>query len=105
MGTPVDNQGSVTLNAAGNGTVRVGTFNPSQRWRITSASVRTSTNTLEPTANLYLGSRASFLGGTYTGSNDTTDLDVQLANSTILCEWTGGDPGATATLYIRGETA
>jgi hypothetical protein len=104
VGVPVDENKSVVLNASGAGSVRLGPYSLAQRWHITGASVKVSSNTSEPAANLYKGSRGSFLAGTYTGSNDSTDLDVILDNGVILCEWTGGDAGATATLYLRGET-
>lgn len=95
---------STTLSASGTGQVKVGPFNPRQRWHVTRATVQVSSATAEPTATLYLGSvGGGRLGGTYTGSNDMTDLDVWLSNSaTILCVWTGGDAGATATLTLEG---
>jgi hypothetical protein len=103
MGRPLDENKSTTLSAAGAGTVRIGPYSLAQRWHVTGARVKVSSNTNEPSANLYQGSKGTFLGGTYSGSNDSTDLNVILDNSTILCEWTGGDAGATATLYLSGE--
>lgn len=105
MGFPVDNNKSVTLDASGNGTVKVGPTNSGQLWHITRASVQVSSNTKEPTANLWLGNKAKFISGTYTGSNDTDDALNEYLGGTgyIMCIWTGGDPGATATLTIAGE--
>ncbi|RGC65000.1 hypothetical protein C5N14_30890 [Micromonospora sp. MW-13] len=43
------------------------------------------------------------LEGTYSGSNDQSDTrHVLLPGETLECRWTGGDPGATATLIVRG---
>lgn len=101
----LDENRSVILDAAGNGTVKIGPASLNVRWQVTGASVQVTTNVKEPTANLYQGARGSFLGGTYTGSNDSTDLDVELSNSSIVCEWLGGDAGARATLFLRGTVS
>ena len=100
---PLDVSLSVRLNASGNGTVKLGPTSANQTWNVTNAAVSVSTNTLEPTAVLYLNSKASKLAGTYTGSNDSTGLDETLRNGFIICEWTGGDPGAIATLSLQGS--
>lgn len=94
---------SVRLNASGNGSVRLGPTSTRQTWQVNLAAVHVDTNVLEPIANLYLNSRASSLGGTYTGSQDQTALDVVVRNGFILCEWTGGDAGALATLNLHGQ--
>lgn len=98
----LDVTAQVTLDATGFGRVRLGPTSTRQTWQVNLAAVKTSTNVLEPTANLYLNSKASSLGGTYTGSNDSTALDVVVRNGFILCEWTGGDAGALATLNLHG---
>lgn len=102
------NQGvSVTLDANGNGFVRLGPTNAFQTWKPTNAACSVSTNTKEPVFVLYNGSSTSNenrIGGTYTGSNDNTDLqDVTLFPNMVLTGvWTGGDVGATATLSLTG---
>lgn len=100
---PLDVVGKTTLSAAGSGTVTLGPSSRLQNWHVTSASVQVSTNTLEPTAILYNSNRGSKIGGTYTGSNDTTDLDITIRNGFIICDWSGGDAGATAFLYLSGS--
>jgi hypothetical protein len=64
---------------------------------------------IEPLFKLYRGrtiSQENFIAGTYTGSNDSTDLtSVVLHPSMVLTGvFIGGDVGATATLTITGET-
>lgn len=40
---------------------------------------------------------------THSGARDQSDTQYELAASeSVTCEWTGGDPGATATMYLRG---
>lgn len=98
---------SVLLGATGGGTVTIGPKRVGQTWRVRSAGVQVATNTLEPTAKLYLGgaSPSNFLGGSYTGSNDSDNqLDVLLFRGQVLtCVWSGGDVGARATLSLYGE--
>jgi hypothetical protein len=99
----LDQSAQVTLNASGAGTVMLGPTSSRITWNVTSASVRVSSNTREPTANLYYNTRGSFIGGTYTGSNDSTDLDLLVRNGRIVCDWAGGDAGAIATLTVHGQ--
>lgn len=95
---------SATVNASGVARVEIG---PGQleTWHITTVAVKTSTNTLEPIAEVYLGppSPVNLLGGTYTGSLDAGPENVVLQQGQfITCVWTGGDVGATATLSLSG---
>lgn len=99
----LDVQARVTLNAAGAGTIKLGPTSTRQTWHVTNAAVSVSSATNEPTATLYMSSRASQLGGTNTGSNDSTDLDVTLRGGYIICDWAGGDAGAIATLSLQGS--
>ena len=96
--------GSVKLDATGAGTV---TLQPSglETWNLTRYAVHTTTNVLEPTAILYVGSVAAvnILDSTYTGSGDSGDTDQQINPAQpLLCVWSGGDVGATATLSVFG---
>lgn len=94
----------VVLNASGNGTASIGP-NGYETWNVTKISVFVSSNTLEPTARVYLGSVSpqNLIDGTYTGSTDSSDTSVTvLPNQEMLCVWTGGDVGATATLSLYG---
>lgn len=93
---------SVVLNASGNGSVKLGPTSTRAVWHVLNAAVTVSSNTLEPTAIVYQNTRATKLAGTNTGSNDSTNLDAWIRNGFILCEWTGGDAGATATLFLYG---
>lgn len=105
MGFPIDVTKTVTLDSSGSGTVKIGPTSSGQTWRITRASVQTSTAVKVPQALLYQGNKTTFISGTVSGSNDTDDaLNVLLTGSGyIMCVWTGGDAGAVATLTVAGE--
>lgn len=103
----LDEAKSVTFNFFGEGTVEMGPSFYNERWEITSAALFVSTTAAEPTARLYVGPVAPQyqIGGTYNGSNDSTDLQITLyAGQRIRCRWgnRGGDGGAIATLSIYG---
>lgn len=98
---------SVTLDANGSGTVSIGPSNAFQTWKPSNAACSVSTNTKEPVFVLYNGPStdpSTRIGGSYTGSNDSTNLsDITLYPGTMLTgQWTGGDAGATATLSLTG---
>lgn len=103
----LDDGVSVVLDASGNGSVQIGPTRAGQSWLVKVAALQVSTNVLEPTAKLYLGTASppNFLGGSYTGSNDAdTELNLPLRRGQRLtCVWSGGDAGARATLSITGE--
>lgn len=98
--------GSVTLDGDGSGSVRIA---PSGRdWVINYLTVRTSSNAKEATASLY----ENYIGDDYlidasfTGSTgDTTDTTIPVRDGyAVVIAWTGGDPGATATVTYSGES-
>jgi hypothetical protein len=60
-------------------------------------------NPKQSTADLYLNGdgQVARLDGTYTGSKDTAyNLGVLTTGGNLTCIWTGGDPGALATLSL-----
>lgn len=105
---PLRDSRVVTLDGAGQGSVIFGPSRPNTRWIISRYSVRVSSNANEPQANVYRGTPnpGSQISGTYSGSNDT-DSDVAdnplFPGEFYTCQWTGGDPGATATISFSGE--
>lgn len=98
----LDEAGSVTLDASGNGTVELSTPSTRTSWFVNLVSVNVTSNTSEPVAKVYLNSTAQLLGGTYTGSNDVFGPDCWVRNGSIICKWTGGDAGAKATMTLGG---
>lgn len=94
---------TTVLDASGNG---VASLTPDGGdWKVTITSVSVNSSTSEPTANLYLNTvgDVGFIEGTYSGSSDSSDTSYVVSLGEVLyCQWTGGDPGATATLRITG---
>jgi hypothetical protein len=101
---PVMKTAQVTLNAAGAGKVTLSPGMYGVTWHLTQASVRTIQSVITKEAKAQLESFPYSLPGTFSGSSgDTTGLDLTLsASQQISCTWSGGDPGAVATLSISG---
>lgn len=101
---PLNDGADATLDAAGNGTA-VLQVPALETWHLTRVAVSATSNTSEPEARVYIGSviPSNLLGGTYSGSLDSSDetQDVQ-PGQRIYCVWSGGDPGASATLSVFG---
>jgi hypothetical protein len=98
---------SVVLNASGNGTASAGPGLPGVSWQPTSIAVSVSTSNSEAQCNVYLGlsaSAGSLLGATATGSTgDSADCEQTVwPGQSLIAVWTGGDPGATATMSVFG---
>jgi hypothetical protein len=77
-------------------------------WHPTVASVKVSTATRSPQCVVYAGDSATdanFVDGTYTGNqNGTSNIagqEIRLGLY-VFAVWSGGDPGAEATLSISG---
>lgn len=104
---PLRDSAHVTLDGTGAGTVRLGPGRPGVRWLIRRISVQTSSASSIPVAKIYRGGvgDASFISGTFVGSQDTDDgLDEELnAGEYLTVAWTGGDAGATATATYAGD--
>lgn len=91
---------SVTLDETGAGSVQIvprADFACQQ----TSWRVQGGTGTNQSTAQVELN--GDFWQGTYSGNNDSSPTARLITNNDIIeCEWTGGPPGATATLTMFG---
>lgn len=105
---PLNTSTSVTLNGSGAGTASLGP-RIGQRWRQVVASVSIPQPvTNEPLCSLYMGGAAipaNFVDGTYTGSLDSSDagsMFVLTPGQSVFAVWSGGDPGAIATLSLTG---
>lgn len=97
-------QGNVTLDANGDGTLR---FAPTgEKWEVDRVHVRCSSRVSEAQCRIYLAQQRpdTVIDGTYSGSSgDTTDTRIYLEDGQpMFIEWTGGDPGATATATVSG---
>jgi len=111
----LDQTAAVVL-VGGNGTVSIGPDGSHEYWYPDTVSVIApnpagGVPANEATCNLYAGPRASqeyFVDGTYSGSSGDSSGRFsgftigRHANAKIWAVWSGGDPGATATLRVQG---
>lgn len=106
MDIPLQESVSVTLDGSGNGKATIGPVNQFQTWNVTNEGCTVTTNVNEPQFRLFQSngtSAGTYLGGSNQGSNDSASIDVTLYPGMKLTgQWTGGDPGAVATLALQG---
>lgn len=100
---------SCTLDSEGNGTVQIGPNGTNEVWAPATASVNASSNNSEATCKIYAGNylgQGAFIDGTTWGStgDSTSNFSAKVyTGQFVWAQWTGGDPGATATLVITGN--
>jgi hypothetical protein len=107
---PLNENGSVTLDGAGNGTLRMIPAGGSQTWLPATVSVSASSNTAEAQCKIYIGPSATdayFVDGTLSGSTgDSTDAvagyQADTHGNSLWAVWSGGDAGAQATMTVHG---
>lgn len=98
---PLDQDARGTANASGTATVQIGPNRSGQRWRVSSLSV--STSIADSCTAQVFSPMGVFIGGTFTGSQDTTDLDVELNfGSRLKVIWSGATPGNACTVGVSG---
>lgn len=98
---------SVKLDGSGNGFAQTGPGLPGVSWQPQTIAVSVSTNNAEAQCNVFLGispTAGALLAATSTGSTgDSTDCSATVwPGQELIAVWTGGDPGATATISIFG---
>jgi len=105
MQAPINDSASCVLSGSGAGTVTYGPQVPGVIFDLTNVATITTSTVNVPTFLTYQGpvSQGNFLGGTYDGNNDSCEIAVTLYNGQVLTgTWTGGDPGAVATMSVFG---
>jgi hypothetical protein len=107
---PLNETAPVILNGSGNGTAKIGPVSAREVWSPQNVHVRTSTNADEATCLIYVGDsaiQANFRDGTFTGSSgdssDRVSADTVKVGAHVWAVWSGGDPGATATVNVTGH--
>lgn len=98
---PLNAFNETTLDASGSGAIELKPTSHGETWLVTSASIKVSSNTVEPEFNLY--SNGVFIDGTFDGSLNATGLyEILATNQPMRGEWSGGDSGAIAQLRLGG---
>lgn len=99
---------NITLDGSGNGIASIGPVVAREHWQILSAAVKVATHNLESRCSVFVGTTAqsgTFFGTSFTGSSGDTfslgNIDIQ-SGMQVFAQWTGGDPGALATLTLFG---
>jgi hypothetical protein len=93
------------VKIAADGTGQVQAYPNGGTWIITNEAVSVSSQVLQPVAKMYLGQVAdsNFIGGSYSGANDSNADQILMQPGTgLFCVWTGADVGAFATLTLTG---
>jgi hypothetical protein len=101
---------SATLDASGNGTLKMVPYSGSLAWLPDVVSVKASTAAAEASCRIYIGPSPTdqwFVDGTLSGSTgDSTDRvagrQVDSHGASLWAVWEGGDPGAAATMTVSG---
>ena len=104
---PLNAKAYATLDASGNGTASIGPLSPGEVWSGLTVAVSVATNTAEATCRIYAGAGATpgyFADGTTWGStgDSTNNLGTVRVGGQVSAVWSGGDPGAKATMTITG---
>jgi len=104
---PLNAKAYVILDGDGNGTASIGPQSPGEQWLDLLASVRVATSTNEAICSTYAGAAATpgyFAGATTWGStgDSTSNMPTVQVGGNVFAVWTGGDPGAQATLTVTG---
>jgi hypothetical protein len=99
----------VVINGSGIAQLQLGPSGIGQRWRATYCQIATSTGANDAsTCSIYLGPLAigPLVGGqSYAGGGDSVGLPgaVMQPGDFLWALWTGGTPGAIASLAIYGD--
>lgn len=104
---PLSTHASVTLDGSGNGVASLGPV-LGQKWTLRTVSILVANANLIPQCKIYMGAAPLdpfFVDGTYTGalaSSSNVNGRPLTVGQRVFAMWTGGDPGARATLTITG---
>jgi hypothetical protein len=104
---PLDYSANVTLDVNGNGIVSLGPQFVREHWQPGAAYVSVTTNVLEASCEIFLGSNIVSSTGLAQTSKGSTGATCSLSGDMptgyqIWAVWAGGDPGSQATLRVTG---
>lgn len=102
---PLTASGQVTLNGSGAGQVQIGPSLPGTSWTPTSVSVIVAPVSTTTVSEFFVyGPNGEFLGGTYTGDNNSCGLSgvILYPGQVLTGKWIQGNPGAVAVLTVKG---
>lgn len=106
---PLNTFKQVVLDGSGNGGTSIGPTSQGEIWEAGfTAAVKCTSNIKEAACLIYCGDQAAdtmFNDGTTWGStgDSSTNTAQLVTGQQVFAVWTGGDPGATATLSVSGS--
>ncbi len=95
---------SATFGADGRAVARAGPNVYGSRWNV-DLMVVSATSTLESECKVYrnVEQPTAMLDNTRTGNQDVSDCNIDVRpGETLVVVWTGGTPGALATVVVNG---
>lgn len=99
--------GNASANVDGKAMVTLQPLRAFEHWHVTRITVQSTSQTLVPTCRVYRGSESesNFIGGTYTGTLDSSDESLDIANGeALLFVWEGADVGANCIATVIGKS-
>lgn len=107
---PLNAKAYATLDGNGDGTAYTGPLSPGEQWTGVTAHVSVATNNAEAICKTYAGAEPTpgyFCDATTWGStgDSTSNVPELRVGGNVFAQWTGGDPGAVATLQVSGTKA
>lgn len=109
ISVPLSVSGSVVLSGAGAGQVQLGPVLAGTTWTPGNVAVLVAPTSQTVVSQFYLyrgnAQAANFIGGSYTGDVNSSGITVpdMHPGDVLTGVWTGGNPGATATMTITGS--
>lgn len=104
---PLNVKAYATLDGTGAGLASTGPLSPGEVWQSPTAHVSVATNQAEAQCQVYAGAAptpGAFGDATTWGStgDSTSNLPDVRVGGQVFASWSGGDPGAQATLVVTG---
>lgn len=94
----------VTFDSNGNGTVYMAPNIYGTYWTVKRVSTTCTTPlTKQVTFQLYRNTLTDGMGGTYSGQNDSDDMDMEIGyGERLIGVYSGGNPGDTGSVTVVG---
>lgn len=107
--SPLTETAYATVGANGIGRATLQPLRAFERWKVTKITVQNSGSVKVPCARVY--KNGVLVEGTYTGTLDSSDTNIELENGEqLICVWegrvvgtAGADVGSICTFTIQGE--
>lgn len=101
---PLDTNRTVVFDSSGTARITIGPSVYGETWRVRRMTV-TSDSAADSDARVYLNAEidSRLVAGTWSGNRDFNETDITMQTlDRFICVWTGGTPGARASLLLQG---